>query len=189
MQVTETLSDGLRRSYAVRVPAGEIDARARARLADIGKNLRLPGFRPGKVPANLVRKRYGSSVMAEVLQEAVNGAADEVVRDRQLRPAGQPRVELDGTPPQPGEAAQDLELTVELELLPDIELPDLTQLSLTRYRAEPDEDVIANALNSVAAQNRTFEDLEPRPAGTGGLATDELAALVTRNGLIGTALL
>jgi trigger factor len=167
MQVTETLSDGLRRSYAVRVPAGEIDARARARLADIGKTLRLPGFRPGKVPANLVRKRFGTSVMAEVLQEAVNGAADEVVRDRQLRPAGQPRVALDGTPPLAGEVAQDLELTVELELLPDIELPDLTQLSLTRYRAEPSEEVIATALASVAAQNRTFEDLEPRPAETG----------------------
>jgi len=167
MQVTETLSDGLRRSYAVRVPAGEIDARARARLADIGKNLRLPGFRPGKVPANLVRKRYGSSVMAEVLQEAVNGAADEVVRDRQLRPAGQPRVALDGAPPVAGEVAQDLELTVELELLPDIELPDLTQLKLTRYRAEPSEEVISTALASVAAQNRTFEDVEPRPAETG----------------------
>ncbi len=82
MQVTETLSDGLLRSYAVRVPADEIEQSTRARLADIGKTLRLPGFRPGKVPANLIRKRYGSSVMAEVLQETVNGVAEKVLAER-----------------------------------------------------------------------------------------------------------
>jgi len=167
MQVTETLSDGLRRSYAVRVPAEELESRARARLADIGKNLRLPGFRPGKVPANLIRKRYGSSVMAEVLQDAVNGVADQVVNERQLRPAAQPRVSLEGRPDVRAETAQDLELKVELELLPDIELPDLTQLTLTRYRAEPSEETIENALNSVVAQNRKLEDLDPRPAAVG----------------------
>jgi trigger factor len=167
MQVTETLSDGLRRSYAVRLPANEIESRARARLADIGKTLRLPGFRPGKVPANLIRKRYGSSVMAEVLQDAVNGVADKVVAERQLRPAGQPRVSLDGQPQLDAETPQDLDLTVELELLPDIVLPDLSALTLTRYRAEPSEETIGRALDSIARQNRTFEDLEPRPAVVG----------------------
>jgi trigger factor len=167
MQVTETLSDGLRRSYAVRVPADEIEKSARARLADIGKTLRLPGFRPGKVPANLIRKRYGSSVMAEVLQDAVNGVAEKVVAERQLRPAGQPRVSLEGQPQLNTETPQDLDLKVELELLPDIVLPDLSALSLTRYRAEPSEEMVGRALDSIALQNRTFEDLEPRPAVVG----------------------
>jgi trigger factor len=167
MHVTETLSDGLHRSYAVRVPADEIESRARARLADIGKTLRLPGFRPGKVPPNLIRKRYGSSVMAEVLQEAVNGVADKVVAERQLRPAGQPRVSLEGKPQLDSATAQDLDLKVELELLPDIALPDLTALTLTRYKAEASEATVARALDSIATQNRTFEDLEPRPAEPG----------------------
>jgi trigger factor len=167
MQVTETLSDGLLRSYAVRVPADEIEQSTRARLADIGKTLRLPGFRPGKVPANLIRKRYGSSVMAEVLQETVNGVAEKVVAERQLRPAGQPRVSLEGQPTLDNGAPQDLDLKVDLELLPDIVLPDLSALNLTRYRAEPSEETIGRALDSIALQNRTFEDLEARPAVTG----------------------
>jgi trigger factor len=168
MQVTETLSEGLRRSYAVRVPASEIESRASARLADIGKTLRLPGFRPGKVPANLVRKRFGSSVMAEVLQDAVRGAADQVVSEKQLRPAGQPRVSLEGQPPIDAAAAQDLQLKVELELLPDIEIPDLSALTLTRLRSEPSEEVVQRALDSIAAQNRRFEDIEEaRPAAIG----------------------
>jgi trigger factor len=95
MQVTETLSEGLRRRYAVCVPASDIESRAKARLAELGKNLRLPGFRPGKVPANLVRQRYGTSVMAEVLQDAVNGIADRVIAERQLRSSpGRPRTSI-----------------------------------------------------------------------------------------------
>ena len=167
MQVTETLSDGLRRSYAVRVPADEIAQNAKARLAEISKNLRLPGFRPGKVPANLVRQRYGTSVMADVLQEAVNGAADRLISDRQLRPAGQPRVSLESQPKLDA-APEDLDLKVELELLPDITLPDLSTLSLTRLKSEPSEETVQRSLDSIAAQNRTFEDIEPaRPAEKG----------------------
>jgi trigger factor len=169
MQVTETLSDGLKRSYAVRVPAADIESQTRKKLADIGKNMRLPGFRPGKVPPNLIRQRYGSSVMAEVMQDAVTGAADKLIAERQLRPAGQPRISLAGQP-DPAAPAQDLDINVELELLPDITPPDLTALELTRVKAEPAEDVIARALESVAAQNRDLEDItEDRGAEKGEL--------------------
>ena len=70
MQVTETLSDGLKRGFTVVVPAADIEERRTARLADLGKTLRLPGFRPGKVPPPVVRQRYGTAVTAEVLEEA-----------------------------------------------------------------------------------------------------------------------
>ena len=60
MQVTETLSEGLKRAYTVVVPAADIESRRAARLADLGKTLRLPGFRPGKVPLPVVRQRYGT---------------------------------------------------------------------------------------------------------------------------------
>jgi trigger factor len=159
MQVTETLSDGLKRSYAVRVPAADIESQTRKKLADIGKNMRLPGFRPGKVPPNLIRQRYGSSVMAEVMQDAVSGAADKLIAERQLRPAGQPRISLAGQP-NPEAAAQDLEINVELELLPDITLPDLAALAVTRVKAVPAEDVIERALKSVSEQNRDLVDIE-----------------------------
>jgi trigger factor len=168
MQVTETLSDGLRRSYAVRLSASEIESQASARLADIGKTLRLPGFRPGKVPPNMVKKRFGSSVMAEVLQEAVRGVADRVVAEKQLRPAGQPRVSLEGQPVLDTSAPADRDIKVDLEVLPEITPPDLAALQLTRLRSEPSAEVVARALESVATQNRKLEDLdEVRPAVTG----------------------
>jgi trigger factor len=169
MQVTETLSDGLKRSYAVTVPAAEIESRTKSKLADIGKTLRLPGFRPGKVPANLVRQRYGSAVMAEVMQDAVSSAADRVVEDGKLRPAGQPRISLAREPSLAG-PAQDLEIKVDLEVLPDIVLPDLTAISLTRLRAEPATEVIDRALESIAKQNRELALVEEdRPAATGDI--------------------
>jgi trigger factor len=167
MQVTETLSEGLKRSYAVTVPAAEIESRTKLKLADIGKNLRLPGFRPGKVPANLIRQRYGTQVMAEVMQDAVEGAAERVVEDGNLRTAGQPRISLAKEPTLTG-AAEDLEIKVELELLPDITLPDLSAISLTRLRAEPADEVIARALESIAAQNRELEAIEEDRGATTG---------------------
>jgi trigger factor len=167
MQVTETLSEGLKRSYAVTVPAADIESRTSLKLADIGKTLRLPGFRPGKVPANLVRQRYGNAVMAEVMQDAVSGAAERVVEDGKLRPAGQPRISLTKEP-SIGGPVQDLEIKVELELLPEITLPDLSAISLTRLRAEPADEVIGKALESIATQNRALETIEEdRGASTG----------------------
>ena len=85
MQVTETLNDGLRRSYNVVLPAADIEKSRQARLADLSKQLRLPGFRPGKVPMSVVKQRYGTAVIAEVLQESVNEATQKVIADRGLR--------------------------------------------------------------------------------------------------------
>jgi trigger factor len=167
MQVTETLSEGLKRSYAVTVPAAEIESRTKTKLDEIGKSLRLPGFRPGKVPANLVRQRYGNAVMAEIMQDAVNNAAERVVEDGKLRPAGQPRISL-ANEPQIGGAIQDLEIKVELEVLPEITLPDLSAITLVKMRAEPSDETIAKALESIATQNRELEAIEEdRGAATG----------------------
>jgi trigger factor len=179
MQVTETLSEGLRRSYAVCVPASDIESRAKARLADLGKTMRLPGFRPGKVPANLVKQRFGTSVMAEVLQDAVNGAADQVIADRQLRPAGRPKVSLEGEPPLNAGAPQDLNIKVELELLPDIVLPDLAAIALTKLTATPREDSVTQALTNIATQNRAMEDLdEVRPAVNGDVLVVDFTGFI-----------
>ena len=97
-------------------------------LTEIGRTIKLPGFRPGKVPVNLVRQRYGASVMAEVMQDALNTATDQVVEERGLRPAGQPKVELAGEPKIDGKAASDLAFSMEMELLPEIGVPDLSSI-------------------------------------------------------------
>jgi len=171
MQVTETLSDGLKRAFTVVVPAADFAGRRDRRIAELGKTLRLPGFRPGKVPATVVRQRFGTAVHAEVLEESVNEATQQVLSERKLRSAGQPRVEV-VTLPEVKEAAKDLEFKVEVELLPDIALPDLSAISVTRLKAEAPADAIDKALAELARRQRTLEPVEEsRPAGVGDVLT------------------
>jgi trigger factor len=164
MQVTETLSDGLKRGFSVVVPAADIEGRRAKRLAELAKTLQLPGFRPGKVPTTVVKQRYGGAVTAEVLEASVNEATEKVLSDRGLRSAGQPRVEVTSAL---GEA-KDLEFTVELELLPDIPLPDLAGIELTRLKAEPQPEVIDKALEELARRQRTLEEVEEGRAAAHG---------------------
>ena len=166
MQVTETLSDGLKRGFAVTLPAAEIEQKRTAKLNEIGKSIRLPGFRPGKVPANLVRQRYGTAVMAEVLEESVNDATKQVLDERGLRPAAQPKVDVREIAD-----AKDVEFTVEVELLPEIAMPDFASLHLTRFKAEPAPEAVEAALAEVASRQ---EGREPVTEDRGAQAGDTL---------------
>jgi trigger factor len=164
MMVTETLSEGLKRAYTVVVPASDIEGKRTAKLTQIGKTLRLPGFRPGKVPMPLVRQRYGTAVMAEVVEESVNEATRQVLSDRGLRPAMQPKVDLVSAETSQA-ASKDLEFKVELELLPEITLPDFAALSLVRLKVDVTPEMIDRLLSDIAGRQRTFEDIEEiRPA-------------------------
>ena len=94
MQVTELPAEGLKRAFQVVVPAASLAERRDKRLKQLGSELRLPGFRPGKVPPAIVKARYGAAVQGEVLEESVNEATRQVLADRGLRPALQPKIEL-----------------------------------------------------------------------------------------------
>ncbi len=175
MQVTEFANEGLKRGYTVVVSAAEISAGRDKRLAALGRDLRLPGFRPGKVPASVVKQRYGAAVMSEVLEEQVGEATRKVVADRGLRPALQPKVDVtnfaDGG---------DLEFKVELELLPEIPLPDFAAIALQRPKASPSAAEIDTAIEGIATRNRTMTDVEEaRPATKGDvLVCDFVGRLV-----------
>jgi trigger factor len=159
MQVTETLTDGLKRGFTVVLPFADLDSRRTERLTTLGKTLRLPGFRPGKVPFPILRQRYGTAVAAEVLEESVSEATQKVLSERGLRPAQQPKVDL--VTENAVALAGDLEFKVELELLPDIALPDFGTIELTRVKAEVPPDAVDKALEQIAKANR---ELEPVPA-------------------------
>jgi trigger factor len=161
MQVTETLSEGLKRGFTVVVPGDDIETRRTARLTDLGKTLRLPGFRPGKVPLPIVRQRYGNAVTAEVLEESVNQATEKVLTERNMRPAQTPKIDLlSGAEPSTG-TAKDLEFKVEFELLPDIALPDFGQFALIRRKSEVATELIDKALADLAARNRELVGITP----------------------------
>lgn len=167
MQVTETLSEGLKRGFAITVPAADIADKRTKRLNEIGKTVKLPGFRPGKVPMAVVRQRYGTAVMSEVLEESVNTATQQVLTDRGLRSATQPKVDITSL-----DDAKDLEFTVELELLPEITMPDFGALTLSRLKATPSDEAIDKAVEEIARRQREMEPVtEDRGAQSGDTLT------------------
>lgn len=161
MQVTETSTDGLKRELRVVVPAGDLEEKVTSRLGEIGRTINLPGFRPGKVPMQILRKRFGSSVLGEVLESTIQGSSAEAIREHNLRPALPPKVDIvsfsEGT---------DLEYKMALEVLPDIPEPRFADVSIERLVVEvPDEDV-DRAIERIAEQQRKSEAVD-RPAESG----------------------
>ncbi|MBB2202849.1 trigger factor [Gluconacetobacter tumulisoli] len=176
MQVTETLSDGLKRGFTVTVPSGDLESKRTARLKELGQSMSLPGFRPGKVPMSIVKQRYGAAVQGEVLEQAVSDATRALLDERGLRPATQPRVDLVSDAES---AAGDLEFKVEMELLPEIAQPDLSTLTLTRLKATPDAETVDKALKDIASRQRSFEAIEEvRPAAQGDVVVVDFVGKV-----------
>jgi trigger factor len=162
MQVTELSAEGLKRAFQVVVPAASLAERRDARLKKLGAELKIPGFRPGKVPASVVKARYGQAVAGEVLEESVNEATRQVITDRGLRPAMQPKIELvnyaDGA---------DLEYKIDLELLPEIPMPDFAGIELEREKATPGDEQVEEFLSTMRERLAQSEDVEPRAAAKG----------------------
>ncbi len=179
MQVTETLSEGLKREFTVLVPAADIETRRSERLASLSKTARLPGFRPGKVPLMVIRQRFGTAVSAEVLEESVSNATRDMLTERGLRPAMQPNVQVITENPTSLTTVGDLEFKIELELLPDITLPDFGALTLTRMKVDVPDETIEKVLTDIAASNRetvplTDEELAARGENAGAAEGDVL---------------
>ena len=139
MQVTETLSQGLKREYDISLPASDLADKLNGQLAELKAKVRINGFRPGKVPVEHLRKVYGKSVMADVVQEAIAAANKKIVDDNGLRLAREPKVELPTDKAAIDaslDARGDLNFKVALEVLPVFEVGDFSQLSLERPIAD-----------------------------------------------------
>ena len=163
MQVTELSAEGLRREYKVVVPADEIEGRVAKRLDELRQTIRMPGFRPGKVPVSLLRKQYGRSVMGEVLEQAVSQGSQKAISDHELRPALQPKVEVTSF-----DEGANLEFTMAVEVLPAVPQVDLKALTLTRLTAEVTDEAVTRRLESVARRFQEFvPPAEPRPSREG----------------------
>ena len=154
MQIVETSNEGLKRAYAVTIPAADIAARVEGEIKKIAPQVRMPGFRPGKVPANLVKKMHGPALHQEALQTTIREAMDKLVADHQLRPAMQPAVSLG----EGYEEGKDAELTVSLEVLPKVEAPTLDGLKLDKLVVPVTEEQVDEAVNRIAAGQKKFTD-------------------------------
>ncbi len=151
-QVTETNAEGLRRSFKIVVPATDMEARISAELKDAGKKVRLPGFRPGKVPVSILKRRYGPQITGKVLEEAVQETVQQTLTDRGLRPAIQPKPEITSY-----EDGKDLEYTFDLEVLPEIGAIDIDDLELTRPTSDVTDEVVQQGLERLAAQRKSYK--------------------------------
>ncbi|EIM29499.1 trigger factor [Microvirga lotononidis] len=163
MQVTETLSQGLKREFKVVLPATELEERLNSELTTLKDRVQIKGFRPGKVPVGHLRRVYGRSVMADVLQNAVNEANRKIVEDNDLKLANEPQIQFPESQEEVEKAMEakgDLAFTVALEVLPVFELADLSDVSVTKPVAEVTDAEINESLERMAKQNRSFETKE-----------------------------
>ena len=158
MEVTETSAEGLKREFRIVVPATELEDKVVSRLDELGRTIRLPGFRPGKVPMQILRRRYGPSVLGEVLESAVQGSSADTIRERNLRPALPPKFDIVSF----SEGA-DLEYKMLIEVLPEIPETNFGDLDIERLIVEVPEESIEAAIQRIAEQQRKTEAVE-RPA-------------------------
>jgi len=154
MKTVETENEGLKRAYTLTIPAKDIDARVDGEIKRIAPTVRMPGFRPGKVPPNLIRKMHGEALMRDALNTAVQDGVQKLLTEKKIRPAMQPEVELDES----YETGKDAEIKVRLETLPDVPKPKIEGLKLERLTVETDEKAVDEQLKQLAASQTRYED-------------------------------
>jgi trigger factor len=159
MQVTETLAEGLKREYRVVVPLTDLDAKVNERLVEIKDQVRINGFRPGKVPVAHLKRLYGKSVMAETIDQMVREANASIVTDHNLKLAMEPKITLPTAENEVAELIEgkvDLAYSVAMEILPKIELTDFKSIKLEKLVAPVADEEVADAINAIAEQNRPY---------------------------------
>ena len=144
MQVTEISNDGLKREFKVTIQSRDIQSKVDLRLEELGRTVKLPGFRPGKVPMPVLLQRFGNSVMGEVLERAVSDSSYQAMGERGLRPAMQPKIEITSFA-----EGKDLEYKMAVELLPEIKPIDFKELTLERLKVEASEAEITKAIEQI----------------------------------------
>jgi trigger factor len=154
MQTKQTVNEGLKRAYLITIPAADLTAKIDAEIKKVAPQVRMPGFRPGKVPANLVKKMHGEALHGQVVNDTIRESVDKLLRDEALRPAMQPQIGLNDD----YEQGKDAAITVSLEVLPTIETPSVDGLKLEKLIVPVTDAQIDEALGNIASQNKSYKD-------------------------------
>jgi len=154
METKQTTNEGLKRAYQITITAGEISDKIESEIAKVAPQVKMPGFRPGKVPANLVKKMHGEQIHAQTLNDTIRESVDGLMQKEELRPAMQPSIALD----EGYEEGKDATVTVELEVLPVIEAPSTDGLKLEKLNVPVSDEQIEEAIMGVAGQNKSYKD-------------------------------
>lgn len=157
MKVTESKNDGLVREYKIVVPAKDIESQIDAKLNEIQKTIKLPGFRPGKAPKNMIKSKYQASIMGEVLDEAVRNSANKVIEDKKLQPAMQPQINIEKF-----DDGKDLEIKMDMEVLPEVGKVDFSDIKLEKLVAEVPEEEVTKALEYLSSQRKDSKPVKTK---------------------------
>ncbi len=155
MQVTETLNEGLKRGYTMKLSAQELDDKVMDKLKEAQPDVEMKGFRKGKVPLPLLKKQFGERVMGEAMQEAVDGAMSQHFEDKGERPAAEPAVKMVNEDWKPGD---DVEVEMTYEALPDIPEVDLSKVKAEKLVVKAGDAEVDEALQNLASSAQDFKD-------------------------------
>ena len=163
MKATELKSESLKKEYTVVIPAADFEKEVDAKINQIAKTTKIPGFRPGKAPKEMLKQKYRASVLGEVLDETVRNATEEVIKSNKLNPVMMPNIKVTKF-----EDGKDIEFTLTVELMPEIKIGDLSAIKLEKLMAEVPAEEVEKALNYIAQSRReTVKVEEDRAAAKG----------------------
>lgn len=174
MEVSVTNSEGLARTIQVKVPKGELGDRFTKRIDEVKDQIQLKGFRRGKVPVPHIKKLFGRSLMAEVVQQTLEETSAKVISERKERPAFQPKIDMTEDKDEIERVmagSSDFQYTMSFEVLPEIQVADLANLQLERLAADVPDEAVDEAVAQIAKRNVRYEAEEGRAAGDGDQVT------------------
>lgn len=152
MKITEKENNGLKRIYEVVIPAADIEAKVDAEILEAQKTIKMPGFRPGKAPVSLLKKLHGKNFLGKILEETVNETSQQALNDKGDRPATQPKIEVTSF-----EEGEDLVYTMELEVVPEFNVPDLAKLKLEKFVVKVEDKQINEAIENIASGQKDYK--------------------------------
>jgi len=163
MNIKELKKEGLRHDLEIKVPANDIAVMVDTELKKVGETVKVPGFRPGKVPIDVLKQKYGRHVMADVLEKAVNETTVKAMDEKGIKPAMQPKIEV-----KEFDEGKDLTYTMSVEVLPDFKVMDLSKISVEKPVAKVDEKVLNETLENIASDNNTLAPIKTKRAAKNG---------------------
>jgi trigger factor len=151
MQVKETKTEGLKREFAVTLDAKTVNEEIETQLRSMGSRVKIPGFRPGHIPMAVLKKRFGKNVLGEVVERTVNQSSQRILRDKTLRPAMPPKIEIISY-----EEGGDLDFRMELEVMPEVPAMDFSKIKLEKLVCDVSEDEIDEAIGRLLERNKVY---------------------------------
>ena len=158
MQITETLSEPLRREFTITVGAGDLDAKLTGKITELQPKIHLKGFRPGKAPVSFLKKTYGKSLMGDIVNEAINQSSEQLLKEREIKPATTPRVDFVNPLDNVIAGKADLEFTMKVDLMPEFQLANLSELKAERLVSDVADEAVEESLKRLADSQKTYSD-------------------------------